>query len=308
MVSPRTALVTGATGFLGRHLVRRLQADGWTVRGVARNPGSDIPAPLQTWDSLWSGGIAIGATPPVVFHCAAFIPPRMEDSSFAGECLESNAILTLRLAEAAAAAGVKRMVFCSSGQVYGFHANPVSEETPPKTTQRACFYLSSKLLAEWYLERTQRTTGLQPITLRIGSLYGPGMPEKSVIARFLDLARKGQRLQLVNGGTEQFDFVHVSDVVELLVRAADSTETGVFNAGSGEATTVRTLAELVTRLCGNPPDEALAGSRDVPATGGFAALSMNRSRDVFGVPPTSIEAGLRLLLSLSDSNPKGTPS
>lgn len=293
MASPRTALVTGATGFLGRHLVRRLQSDGWTVRGVARNPGSDFPVPLQTWDSLWSGGIAWGSTPPVVFHCAAFIPPRMEDSSFAGECLESNALLTLRLAEAAASAGVKRLVFCSSGQVYGFHANPVGEETAPKTTQRACFYLSSKLLAEWYLERTQRTSGLQTVALRIGSLYGPGMPEKSVIARFLDLAGKGQRLQLLNGGTEQFDFVHVSDVVELIVRAAVSTETGVFNAGSGEATTVRSLAELVTRLCGNPPDDSLAGSRNIPASGGFAALGMNKSRASFGIVSTSLESGLR---------------
>jgi UDP-glucose 4-epimerase len=308
MESLRTALVTGATGFLGRHLVRRLVADGWSVRGVTRNPTAEFPVPLQTWDSLWSGGIAIGATPPVLFHCAAFIPPRMEDSSFAGECLESNAILTLRLAESATAAGVKRLVFCSSGAVYGFHAQPVNEETAPNTAQRACFYLSSKLLAECYLERTQRTTGLQSITLRIGSLYGPGMPEKSVIARFLNLARKGQHLQLVNGGTEQFDFVHVSDVVDLLVRAAESTEKGIFNAGSGEATTVRMLAELVTRLSGNPPDAALAGSADVPATGGFAALSMNKSRAAFGTTPTSLEAGLRQLMSPSNAGSMGTRS
>lgn len=297
MASPRTALVTGATGFLGRQLVRRLVAEGWTVQGVARNPAPDFPVPLRTWDSVWSDGFAAGPSMPVVFHCAAFIPPRMEDSAFARDCLESNAILTLRLAEFAAAAGVKRMVFCSSGQVYGFHTTPVDEETTPKTTQRACFYLSSKLLAEWYLERTQRTSGLQPVTLRIGSLYGPGMPEKSVIARFLDLVRKGQRLQLVNGGTEQFDFVHVSDVVDLLVRAAESTETGVFNAGSGEATTVRSLAELVTRLSGNPPDDSLTGSREIPATGGFAALSMSRSRATFGTTPTALESGLRNLMA-----------
>ncbi len=297
MASSPIAIVTGSTGFLGRHLVARLLLEGWAVHGVARKPDPTASIPTHGWESVLGGTVLRDLQPEAVFHCAAFIPPRQEDSSFAAECLEANALLTLRLAEAAARVGSPRFLHCSSGQIYGFQTRPADESAPPQTARRACFYLSSKLLSELYVERCHVSLGLPSVIFRIGSLYGPGMPERSVVARFLATARQRRPLPLVNGGTEQFDFVTVEDVATLLVCSARLTVTGVFNAGSGEATTARSLAEQINAVTHNPAGLDPDGIPPAAPSGGFAPLCMNRTRSTFGLRPTPLAEGLERLCS-----------
>lgn len=292
MASKRIAIVTGACGFLARNLIPSLVDLGWHVIGVSREGRAGDANETLTWDEFWSGDIVGTRAIKAVFHLAACIPPDMEDSVYAAECLNANGLLTLRLAELIAAHGAARFVHCSSGQIYRYQTHAATEYQPVLPLRRACFYLSSKLLGEIYVDRTRALLGLDAITFRIGSCYGPWMPEKSLVSRFAALAREGKPLVVRHGGLERFDLVYVDDVVQFLIHGAISKMQGVFNVGSGRAVTVREVAEAVNRIFGNK-----AGVLEDMASGpapqrGFAPLSMKRTTAAFGLKPRVLSKGL----------------
>lgn len=289
----RIAVVTGPNGFVARNLIARLRRDGWTVYGVSRDGTAPAGVTGIRWEDFWAAGELKLSSVKAVFHLAAFIPPDFEDSGFAGQCLEVNALLTLRLAEFMARQGQARFIHCSSGQAYRFQEGPADEGTPVDPLLRACFYLTSKLLGETYVERTRLRLGLDAVSFRVASCYGPWMSARALVARFSELAAKGEPLPLLHGGAEQFDLVHVDDVVELLARAATATAQGIFNAGSGQAVRVRAVAETVNDVFGNR-----AGTQDLPARSsaapppGFAPLCMARASATFGIRPRTLREGV----------------
>jgi len=279
------AIVTGASGFVARNLIARLQGKGWDVIGVGRTAGGNI----MTWEAFWRSGFDADT---VVFHLAAHIPDDMEDCAQVAACLDVNAMLTLRLAEFMANQEGLRLVLGSTGQIYRYQIHPADELSPAETSGRACFYLSSKMLGETFVERTRMKHGLNSIILRISSCYGPGMAEKSLVARFATLALAGSPLKLRFGGLERFDMIHVDDVVELLIRAASSQAQGIFNAGTGRGLTVREIADAVNLAYGNAGGIVLDGPEKAPAQPGFAPLCMKKSMAAFGWKPRSFQDGI----------------
>ena len=287
------AVVTGANGFLARNLIPLLSSEGWRVIGVSREKGPSTTYETLTWEEFWSGIALEPRQIKALFHLAAYIPPKMEDSTHAAACLNTNALFTLKLAEHMAAHGKARFIHCSSGQVYRYQKYAVTEQHHVLPLYRACFYLASKLLSEVYVERTRKVLGLDAITFRVGSCYGPWMPEKSLVRRFVTIASTRQRLPLRHGGTERFDLVYAPDVVQYLARAAKSSKQGIFNAGSGHALTVRELAEAVNRVFGNQAGVVYEEPRTPPLQRGFAPLAMRRTTAAFGWKPRELSRGLK---------------
>jgi len=281
-VSERVAIVTGASGIIGRALVPMLESAGWSVIKVGRSSA-------VTWDALWSLDLANVA---LVFHLAAYVPPAMEDSTHARECLEVNALLSLRLAEHLARHSRARLVQASTGQIYGFNHSPVREDSVTQPMSRACFYLSSKLLAETYIQRTTMHMGLLSTIVRIGNVYGPGMKAGALIAWFSKLASEGKALPLRHGGSERFDLVEVTDVARCLMRAA--SHNGVFHAGTGTAHSVREVAEIVNAVFGNAAGIDLVEPHEKPRQPGFAPLDMTKSRESLCIDPVPLEVGVRM--------------
>ena len=282
-MSERVAIVTGASGLVGRALVPLLEAQGWRVIAVGRSAAC-------SWDVFWQMDLS-GVE--AVFHLAAFVPPSMEDSSQARECVEVNALLTLRLAEQVATRSTAKFVLASTGQVYGFSEKTVHENAAVNATERACFYLSSKLLAESYVHRTSLHLGLKSAIVRIGNVYGPGMKPGSLIALFSKLAREGKPLPLRHGGCERFDFIEVSDVAMCLMRAAESGLNGVIHAGTGVAPSVHEVAEIVNAVFENNAGVELVPPHEAPHQPGFAPLDMTHARKVFDMDPMPLKQGLQ---------------
>lgn len=289
----KIAVVTGANGFLARNLIPSLMDEGWRVIGVSREKGANQACQTLTWEEFWSGGRLDPKQINALFHLAAFIPPNMEDSAHAAACLNTNALLTLKLAEHMAAHSKARFIHCSSGQVYRYQKHAATERQQVLPLHRACFYLSSKLLSEIYVERTSRALGLDAITFRVSSCYGPWMPEKSLVARFISMATKRLPLPLRRGGRERFDLVYAPDVVKCLIRAAESSRQGIFNAGSGYAVTVRMVAETVNRVFDNQAGEVYEEPCTSPLQPGFAPLAMSRTTTAFGCKPRKLSRGLQ---------------
>lgn len=310
MTARRKVLVTGAAGFIGRHLATALVAQGHEV--VAHVRSRDLPAsladsrlvtitratethPLPTANDL--------ADVDVVCHVAAFVPEKFSDSHAADSCLRINALDTLRLAESACVARVRRFIHFSSGQIYRYSSTPVAEDAPTFPAARATYYLGSKLLAELYVEHLRLEHGLPATIWRVGSCYGPGM-KGGVVGHFIELARRGETIEIHSPATA--DFVHVDDVVNLTLTAIDATpptpampdpngETcGPFNVGSGQPRTLHDLAAAVKaafpdRLVPIVDRTEAAPKAALPA---FAPLAIERAQRVWGYRPRSLEAGI----------------
>jgi len=251
------ALVTGATGMLGRQLVEWLLAAGVEVRAFAR-PSSDLrhlralPVEIVSGEATDLEAIRHAVTGcRWVYHAAAYFHL---GSAFSGQegfdqYRRANVDFTEALLTASQAAGVARFIYVSSTAVYSLDAPTPIPETAPLIPDSD--YGRSKLMAEALVQAYQQR-GLATTTVRPCITYGPG--DRHFLPAALGLARLPV-LPLVEGGSRRLDLVYVGDVVELLWRAsqAEAAIGKVYNAASGAAQPLRTLFEDYRALSGSAP-------------------------------------------------------
>jgi len=156
--------------------------------------------------------------------------------------------------EAMRDAGVQRVVFTSSGAVYGEQAHqPVREDQSPNPQSP---YAVSKLAAEYYVRTIGALWGIETVILRIFNAYGPGQrlpPSHPPVApRFLQQAQRGGSLVIFGGGGQTRDFVYVDDVVDALVAAATASDVDrrLINVGCGHETSINELVVVVSEVVG----------------------------------------------------------
>jgi UDP-glucose 4-epimerase len=171
---------------------------------------------------------------------------------------EVNVGGTVSVMEAMRDAGVRRVVFTSSGAVYGEQAEqPVREDHVPNPQSP---YAVSKLAAEYYVRTIGALWGIETVILRIFNAYGPGQnlppSHPPVVPRFLHQALHGGSLVIFGSGGQTRDFVYVDDVVEALVAAATAADVDrrIINVGTGCETSVNDLAALVAKATGREVD------------------------------------------------------
>jgi UDP-glucose 4-epimerase len=153
---------------------------------------------------------------------------------------------------------VRRVVLVSSGAVYGEQGRqPLNEDQTPDPRSP---YAVSKLSAEYYVRTIGILWGLESVALRVFNAYGPGQPlpaaHAPVIPRFLRQALQRGSLVIHGDGSQTRDYIYVDDVVDAMVAAATarSVDRRVINVGSGQETSVRSLARLVGEATGQPTE------------------------------------------------------
>jgi UDP-glucose 4-epimerase len=250
------ALVTGGAGFIGSHLVDALVARGEEVH-VLDNLATGSRANLASAAELHDLDIRDDALeqvvervrPEVVFHLAAQadVGTSVERPLFDADV---NVMGTVRVLEAARAIDARVVFTSSGGAIYGECERPAREDDEPEPLSP---YAASKLAGEAYLATWNRLHGTGHVTCRLGNVYGPRqLPtlEGGVIAIFLDRLRDGRETEIFGDGNQSRDFVYVGDVVGALLAAAASPASGIFNVGSGIATTVLELHRLCAEAAG----------------------------------------------------------
>lgn len=243
-----TALVTGATGFAGRHLTRRLVAEGWTVHAVTRSGSQRRPAlpdalVLHELDDVVAdvGAVIAAVRPDVVFHLAA-----LSAHHVAGQLrplIEANVIFTAVVAEASAAAGSRLIHISSSAKHYGGAAyGPVSFYGATKQAQ--CD------LVQYFVE----AEGLDAREVCLFDTYGPDDDRGRLVNLLLDAAASGAPLAL-SSGRQLIDLTYIVDVCDaLLMLARHEGPVGRLVVRSGSTMTIRALADLVASITGRPID------------------------------------------------------
>ncbi len=252
-------LITGVAGFLGSALAQKLIEDGHEVLGLddlSTGKEEAIPAGVQfelgdmlDRPKLWT----LLQDVECVYHLAAKVAVQ-ESILYPREYNSTNVGGTVSVMEAMRDVGVKRVVFTSSGAVYGAQkAQPLHEMmvTSPDSP-----YAVSKLSAEYYVKTIGKLWGIETVTLRIFNAFGPGQrlpaDHPPVIPNFLKQAVKGGSLIIHNSGSQTRDFVYVDDVVTALIKAgkAKKVDGKTINIGSGKEYSVLDLVKKVIELTG----------------------------------------------------------
>jgi UDP-glucose 4-epimerase len=298
-------LVTGAAGFLGSALANRLAADGHTVRGLDDLSSGD-PARLSPRVLFTRGDVndrpklwTLLQEVECVYHLAARVSVP-ESVLYPREYNAVNVGGTVSVMEAMRDAGVRRVVFTSSGAVYGEQGRqPLEEGQRPAPTSP---YAVSKLSAEFYVHTIGVLWGIETVALRVFNAYGPGQPlpasHAPVIPRFLRQVLSGASLVIHGDGGHTRDFIYVDDVVEALVAAATarSVDRRVINVGSGQETSIRQLAYLAGEVTGQRAEPIFSKAESGGVSRMCADLRLAGEKLSFQ-PRVGLEEGLRLTLA-----------
>lgn len=301
------ALVTGGAGFIGSTLVDRLLSEGHEVTVVddlsrgrlenltsAREAGSRFTFRQVDLTDPAIGDLVADLAPEVVFHLAAQIDVRLSVEDPVRDA-EVNVVGTVRLAEAARRAGVRRIVFTSSGgSIYGPVTDlPVAESRPVDPMSP---YAAGKVAGEVYLEMFAKLYGIEWAGVAPANVYGPRQDphgEAGVVAIFAQRLLAGEPTRVFGDGGNTRDYVFVDDVVDAFVRAATvPAAAGLrFNVGTGVETSDRELHTLVAAASGSGDDPEYAPARlgDVARS----ALDAGRAAEVLGwTPQVAITEGV----------------
>lgn len=248
-------LVTGATGFIGPHLVRRLVTAGARVACLTSNeagqhrlsPGvTGHVADLRDASSVQAAVKAV--RPALVFHLAAVGVTDFGIDPITA--VQVNVAGTINLLTALEGTGYRRFLFVGTSHEYGDNPPPLREDQPPAP---ANVYAASKSAAWLFCQMYHRARGWPVVGVRLFGVYGPGQRPPAFLPALILSALRGHDFPMT-GGEQVRDLVYVKDAVEGMIRAitAPGVEGQVFNLCSGEGVSLAELARRVVALMGDP--------------------------------------------------------
>jgi nucleoside-diphosphate-sugar epimerase len=300
------ALVTGCAGFVGSHLTESLLRDGHTVLGIdcfndnyGRADKLDNLRHAQEWESfefvpidLARGDLAdLVAGVEVVYHLAAEPGVRSSWGARFDTYLRNNVLATQHLLEAARENSDVRFVYASSSSIYGqAETLPTHEDTTPAPHSP---YGTTKLAGEHMCSLYHANHGVQTVSLRYFTVYGPRQRPDMAFNIFCRAAVRGEPITVFGDGHQTRDFTYVADIVAATRAAGERPDVAglVFNVGGGERVSLRTAMEIIAECAGSALDVRYLDTQhgDVRDTG----ADTTRARERLGYDPTtSVRDGL----------------
>lgn len=300
------ALVTGAAGFVGSNLCKRLIREGYEVVGVdSLTDYYDVGIKLENLRGLKEAGVtfveadlnsidfpsAVGAVD-FIFHQAGQPGVRRSWGSEFQEYTQANVQATQRLLEwAKISPDLKKFVYASSSSVYGdAESYPTHETDRPQPLSP---YGVTKLAAEHLCSLYAANFGVPTVSLRYFTVYGPGQRPDMAFTRFVKAAVTGGKIEIYGDGNQVRDFTYVDDVVEANLQAARAaTVKGVvYNVAGGSNVSMNEVLDLLGDISGSRLQveyvDAVAG--DVRRTAGSI---VQISKDLAWKPVVGLKEGL----------------
>ena len=295
-------LVTGAAGFIGSHLVRRLATAGVEVHALTSTVSSVYPSRLvdlrheltvhegSLTDRSAMDSVVDRVRPTHIFHLGAYTHVG-KSWQRVDECIQTNVQGTVNLLEALAGTGYERFVYTGTSEIYGDVAVPFQEDAVVNPISP---YSVSKYAGERYARMFHAGYGWPIVMVRPFNAYGPWQSPDRVIPEIIGRALTGQELRMTTGvQTREFNFVE--DLVDGFIRAAvtPGIEGQLFNLGCGEEVSMRDLALTVLDLMGNPVEPQFGALPDRPTEIWRMYCDSTRAREVLGwAPAHSLRDGL----------------
>jgi UDP-glucose 4-epimerase len=255
------AVVTGGAGFIGSHVADALVARGdevVVVDNLSSGKREFLNAGAELVEADIRDGLELGGTD-VVFHLAAQadVQTSVRRPDYDAHV---NVVGTVKVAEAARAAGAQVVFASTGGAIYGECDEPAHEDAPLRPLSP---YGVAKLCGEEYLLGWNRIYETPHVVLRLANVFGPRQDsslEGGVVSIFLERLARGDTTTIFGDGLQERDFVYVGDVVDALLAAAGRSG-GVFNVGTGRATSVLELHRACREIAGSDAEPEFAPVR-----------------------------------------------
>jgi UDP-glucose 4-epimerase len=288
----RRVLVTGGSGFVGRHVVAQLARHGAQVRVVDLDTHPDPAVDLVQGDiadgavleRAFEGGID------AVVHLAA-VTSVLRSLEHPQLTFATNVAGTNEVLESARAAGVRALAFASTNAVTGPMVGPAISETAPLRPLTP--YGATKAAAEMLMSAYTSAYGIRCASLRLTNVYGPGMQAKdSIVARLMRAIRLGRTFEIYGDGRQVRDYVHVEDVAAAIELAICHAEwQGPMVIGTGRSLSVLDVVDEVRRTAGAQLDvrHGPAKPGEMPAV----IVDPSRARAAGWLPRYDFREGLR---------------
>ena len=300
----KTFLVTGGAGFIGSHIVHRLQKEGAKVRVVdnlstgKKERLRDIDSSIELIeDDLTDSRVCDRAVQDVeyVLHQAA-VPSVQRSIQDPLETNRANVIGTLNLLESCRQHGVRRLVYAASSSAYGdTQVLPKKEDMAPNPLSP---YALQKFVGERYCKLYNDLYGLETVSLRYFNVFGPSQDPWSeysaVIPKFATRLQSRQPLVVFGDGEQSRDFTYVDNVVEanILAIKAQRTAGAVINVGCGEGLTLNRLIRFLEEILQVQAVVDYEPPRRGDVRHSLADISL--ARDILGYQPkVTVVEGLR---------------
>jgi nucleoside-diphosphate-sugar epimerase len=302
-------LVTGAGGFIGHHLVKRLKRDGFWVRGVDIKSPEYEASDANEFELLdlrrWSDCLLATRAVDEIYHLAADMGGIGYITAAHASISHNNTLINAHMLEAARMQGATRFLFSSSACVYAQNKQKEANVTPlkeedayPADAEKG--YGWEKLWAELLCQYYREDYGLDTRIVRFHNVYGPlgtyeGGKEKApaAISRKVALLESGDEIEVWGDGQQTRSFMYVDDCVEGLIRLMASSYVDPLNLGTEELISIDGLVDLVSNIAG----KKLIKRHDLDKPQGVRGRNSDNSRlrQVLGWEPSiSLEQGLKV--------------
>lgn len=262
----RKVLVTGAGGFIGHHLAKRLKQEGFWVRGVDIKQPEYEPTHADEFRLLdlrrWENCLEATDGVEDVYALAADMGGMGFISSHHAEILHNNSLINIHTLDAARENGAKRYLYTSSACIYPEHLQTETDVKPLKESdaypaQPQDAYGWEKLITERLCLHYREDYGIETRIVRFHNIYGPlgtweGGREKAPAAMCRKVAdvESGGTIEIWGDGEQTRSFCFIDDCVEGIRRIMDSNCTDPLNLGSDEMVTINELASIIAKIAG----------------------------------------------------------
>ena len=290
-MSGRRVLVTGGSGFIGRHVVAELAGAGASVRVVDLQPHPDPAVDVVQGDITDNDVLAValeGGFDSVV-HLAA-VTSVLRSLEHPELTYRTNVAATASLLEAARSAGAKSLVFASTNAVTGPMDAPAITESA--TLRPLTPYGSTKAAAEMLMSAYTASYDLRCTAVRLTNVYGPGMQAKdSIVARLMRAIRLGGNFEIYGDGRQVRDYVHVSDVIAAMrLGLVNERWSGPVVIGAGRSLSVLEVVDAVREVTG--ADISVGHGPAKPGEMPAVIVDNSRARAAGWSPKFTFEEGL----------------
>lgn len=283
-------LITGATGFIGQHLVAQLAPYHKVYALVRRRPAvpqtgvhycsQDLTQPLDRRQ--------LPTALDVIIHQAAVIDTEAVDDATP---FLANVVATWRLLEYADTVGVQRFVYASTGGIYGCSQQPLRESDPPNPMD---LYSLTKAQAELAVQAARGK--FHKVILRYFFPYGVGTPNP--IPSYVRRGLSGEPIEILANGGPLFNPLHITDAVAMTVAALRFQEDVTVNIAGTEITTFATIAEMAAARVGRQPHfQRIGAEAAIPYYRANLLADTSRMTALFPTPPAvALQQGIAELV------------
>lgn len=262
-------LVTGATGFIGSHLIRRLVEEDAKINIISHNEElhrnlilKDLDAKLKICKADLCDYTSIKmcvdkVVPEKVFHLGAFVDLK-RDFQTANECVQTNIQGTLNMLNALKDINCSSFIHLGTYEVYGFNPVPFREAQPVDPLSP---YSISKVCSESFCRFANKIYDIPTVLLRLSNVYGPNQKSERLIPYVIKCCFEKKEIKLTDGNQTR-DYLYVEDAIEAIIKSSHTKEatSEVINIGSGKEYKIK---EVVQKILG------LMGSSITPQYGGL---------------------------------------